>query len=63
MVTKDFAKNTQESCGGGGSDDKGGSQSSMEKFTKEMEGNNINSGSSEFNEEMQKRMKAGTLKL
>lgn len=62
--TKDFAKNTQKPGGGGGGDDKGGgSQSSMEKFIKEMEGNNIAPGGSEFNEEMQKRINAGTLKL
>lgn len=40
-----------------------GDQSSYDKFVKRMEANNIKEGSIEFNKEMQKEIKAGTLKF
>ena len=48
---------------GEGDDGKGGQASNYDKFVKEMEANGIDEGSQKFSEEMNIRIKAGTLKI
>lgn len=52
-----------EGGGGGGDNPAQGKPGSYEAFAKDMEKQNITEGSVKFNEEMQSRIKAGTLKV